>query len=147
MSRYAHGQVLPVIRVRRERGRCPLLCVDKSSKRALQIKGAASRLIAKAIEGSEAECRLIRVARRLALKRVMPRIEKVALPSLGSMNRHYFTIPFGQRGMPMVKTSTSRREPAMCNLLVATYANPNQAMRDKLGTQSPDPTLTRSKRR
>ena len=75
-------------------------------KKGMQIKGAASRLIAKAIEGSEAECRLIRVVWRLALKRAMPRIDKVVLPVPGSAKIHYFAIPFGQRGMPMVNTST-----------------------------------------
>ena len=76
--------------------------------------------------------------RRLALKRAMPRIDKVVLPVPESAKRHYFAIPFGQRGVPIAKTSTSKREPAMCNLPVATYVNPNQATGDKLGTKEPD---------
>ena len=94
------------------------------TKKGIKIAGAVSRLIAKAIEGSEAECRLIRAVRRLDLERAMPRIDKVVLPAPGSARRHYFAILFGQRGMPRVKASTTRREPAMCNLLVATYVNP-----------------------
>ena len=101
------------------------------TKKGIKVKGAASRLIAKAIEGSEAECRLIRAVRRRALKRAMPRMNKVVLPVPGSAKRHYFAIPLRQRGLPMVKTSTTRREPAMCNLLVATQVNRNQAMGDK----------------
>ena len=41
------------------------------TKRGVKAKGAASRLIARAVEGSEAERRLIRMVRRLALKQVL----------------------------------------------------------------------------
>ena len=113
-------------------------------KKGIKAKGAATRLIAKAIEGSEAERRLVRAVRKLALKRVMRGIEKMMLPSSSgtSSKRYYFTISFGQRGLPMVKTSTTRRESALCNWPAATYVNPNQAMGDKLGTKAPDPALT-----
>ena len=61
------------------------------TKKGIKAKGAASRLIAKAIEGPEAACRLIRVARRLPLKRAMPRIDRVVLPVPGSAKIHYRT--------------------------------------------------------
>ena len=61
-----------------------------------------------------------------ALKRVMRGIERVALPAdtNATNKRHLFAIPFGQRGVPNVKTSATRREPAMCNIPAAIYANP-----------------------
>ena len=112
------------------------------TKRGVKAKGAASRLIARAVEGSEAERRLIRMVRRLALKQGLPRINKVVLPVPGGPKRPHLAIPFGQRGMPMVTTSDSRREPAMCNIPAATYVNPNAAMGGALGTQEMDPTIS-----
>ena len=66
------------------------------TKKGVKAKGAASRLIARAIEGSEAECRLIRMVRRLALKQVSPRINKVVLSVPGSPKRPHLAFPFGQ---------------------------------------------------
>ena len=42
----------------------------------------------------------------------------------------------------MVITSSTRREPAMCNILAANYVNQNAAMGDKLGTEEMDPNIT-----
>ena len=88
--------------------------------KGIRAKGAATRLIAKAIEGSEDERKLVRLVRQLALNRVMRGIEKVVLPSTmgATTKRHFFAIPFGQRGMPMVTISTTKRNQrcATCQL-------------------------------
>jgi hypothetical protein len=44
--------------------------------------------------------------------------------------------------MPMVITSSTRREPAMCNIPAANYVNPNAALGDKLVTEEMDPNIT-----
>ena len=73
----------------------------------------------------------------------MRRIDRVVLPTdiHVATQRHFLAIPFGQRGMPLVNASTARHDPAMCNLPSAHFANPHQALGEKLGTKAPDPTM------
>ena len=114
----------------------------KVTKKVAKMRGSVTQMIAKATEGSQDELHLIRMVRRLALKQVQPRIERIGLPAVGSQRKMGFAIPDGQRGMPSVRTTSTRRAPAMCNIPAVSYVNPNAAMGDKLGTEEPDLNLT-----
>ena len=81
------------------------------------------------------------MVRRLVLKNVKSGITMLIVET--DTKKNYVCLgAFGKRGQPIVVTSQSRRDPALCTLPVAQFVDPNQALGSTLGNTVQDPSRT-----
>ena len=74
------------------------------------MKASASRVIARAVEGSSQEAKLSRMVRRMVVREVVKDMATVILPTTPGLRRQKFNVPFGLRGKPSAQLNFAKKD-------------------------------------
>ena len=106
------------------------------TRKVLKVKTTALRLIAQAVEGSSYERKLLRMVRRIAVRETFKSLEAVFLPTTLGLKRQQFNVPFGLRGKPTTRSSSSRRSAAIVSTPTTTYVDPQPSYGEEAGDEA-----------